>query len=160
MVDKDNMVTARLFGFATNGKNTFKGNGGNMFGESFLGYKYILVTEEGREIAETRSYWTKVLDGQAVNSFTADCIVSDIFVPVSPSGTGNTLSASTFARFISSSFAPTRTILRNSVLLIVLGIEMLLLFFLGADGYNAYRPLLLVRARQKAQRIPLRVRTI
>ncbi|MBQ8320000.1 MAG: YfhO family protein [Clostridia bacterium] len=61
MVDADNMTTATLFGFATNGKNTFKGNGGCAFGESFLGYKYILATEEGKTIANARSYWKKVL---------------------------------------------------------------------------------------------------
>ncbi len=37
-------------------------------------------------------------DVQAFISFTADCSVSDMFVPVSPSGTGKTLSESTFVR--------------------------------------------------------------
>ena len=59
MVDEDNMVTATLFGFSTNGKNTFKGNGGSVFGESFLGYKYIFVTEKGKDSAELRTYWKK-----------------------------------------------------------------------------------------------------
>ena len=48
--------------------------------------------------------------------------------PVSPSGTGNTFSASTFARLISSILAPVDTILRNSVLFIVFCILLL------ADG--------------------------
>lgn len=61
MVDRDNMTTATLFGFGNNGKNTFQGNGGCAFGESFLGYKYIFVTEKGKEIADTRSYWKKTL---------------------------------------------------------------------------------------------------
>lgn len=46
-------------------------------------------------------------------------MVSDIFVPVSPSGTGNTFSESTFALLFSSIFAPTSTILRNVAQLIV-----------------------------------------
>lgn len=56
-------------------------------------------------------------------SLTADWMVSDIFVPVSPSGTGNTLSESTFALFISSTFAPAATILRSSVPPIDFGME-------------------------------------
>ena len=39
-------------------------------------------------------------------SFTADIIVSDIFVPVSPSGTGKTFSASTWALFTSNILPP------------------------------------------------------
>ena len=61
MIDKDNMITATLFGFESNGKNTFKGNGGCAFGESFLGYKYILVTDKSKETADLRSYWKKKL---------------------------------------------------------------------------------------------------
>ena len=51
-------------------------------------------------------------------------MVSDIFVPVSPSGTGNTLSESTFVLFISSTFAPERIIFRNSVPPMVLGMKI------------------------------------
>ena len=61
MIDKDNMVTATLFGYATNGKNTFKGNGGCAFGDSFLGYKYIFVNEKSKPNADLRSYWKKTL---------------------------------------------------------------------------------------------------
>ncbi|OQA70780.1 MAG: hypothetical protein BWY35_02396 [Firmicutes bacterium ADurb.Bin248] len=39
-------------------------------------------------------------------SLTAEVIVCDMFVPVSPSGTGNTFSASTLSRFWVSSAAP------------------------------------------------------
>ena len=51
-------------------------------------------------------------------------MVRDIFVPVSPSGTGNTLSASTFVLFISSTLAPATIILRNSVPFTDLGMEI------------------------------------
>ena len=61
----------------------------------------------------------KLLAATLDNSLTADCMVSDIFVPVSPSGTGNTFSESTFALLFSSIFAPTSTILRNVAQLIV-----------------------------------------
>ena len=43
-------------------------------------------------------------------SLAALCIVIDILVPVSPSGTGNTLSESIYALFFSSSAAPVRYI--------------------------------------------------
>ena len=76
---------------------------------------------------ETLSHTSmKALEGQAESSFTADCIVRDILVPVSPSGTGKTLSASTFALLFSSSLAPIEIIFRNSVLFIVFCIFMLL----------------------------------
>ncbi len=67
---------------------------------------------------EIRSHTDEKSVAAAESSFTADCMVSDIFVPVSPSGTGNTLSESTFARLFSRSFAPARTILRNTALFI------------------------------------------
>lgn len=58
---------------------------------------------------------------QAFISFTADCIVMDIFVPVSPSGTGNTFSESTYALFFSSRAAPVRNIsLRSAPFIVVL----------------------------------------
>ena len=69
---------------------------------------------------ETQSHTSiKVLEEVMESSLTADCMVRDIFVPVSPSGTGKTLSASTFARLFSNIFAPTRTIFRNVAQLIV-----------------------------------------
>ena len=46
-------------------------------------------------------------------SFTADFIVKNIFVPVSPSGTGNTLSESTYFLFCSRRLAPATIIFRN-----------------------------------------------
>ena len=46
----------------------------------------------------------------ALTSLTAEVMVRVIFVPVSPSGTGNTLSASTFSRFFSSREVPASTI--------------------------------------------------
>ena len=42
----------------------------------------------------------------AAISCTVDFIVRDMFVPVSPSGTGKTLSESIHSRFCSSRFAP------------------------------------------------------
>ena len=51
----------------------------------------------------------------------ADCIVMDILVPVSPSGTGNTLSESIYALFFSSRAAPARNIsLRSAPFIVVL----------------------------------------
>ena len=61
----------------------------------------------------------KRLEEQAFISDIADCMVSDMLVPVSPSGTGNTFRASTLALFISSILAPLETILRKSVLLMI-----------------------------------------
>lgn len=63
------------------------------------------------------------LDEHKDSSLTADCMVRDMFVPVSPSGTGNTLSESTFALFISNTLAPETIILRNSVPPIDFGME-------------------------------------
>ena len=46
-------------------------------------------------------------------SLTAPCMVMNMFVPVSPSGTGKTLSESISALFLSSSAAPVRNISRS-----------------------------------------------
>ena len=51
---------------------------------------------------------TVAVSGRFLRSFTAPCMVMDMLVPVSPSGTGNTFNESTKARFFSSSAAPAR----------------------------------------------------
>ena len=47
-------------------------------------------------------------------SFMADIMVSDMLVPVSPSGTGKTFRASTASRFLSNMAAPAETMSRSS----------------------------------------------
>ena len=75
---------------------------------------------------ETASHISsKRFEEQAFISVMADCIVRDIFVPVSPSGTGNTFRASTFALFISNILAPVETIFLKSVLLMTFCINLL-----------------------------------
>ncbi|MBR2375360.1 MAG: YfhO family protein, partial [Clostridia bacterium] len=53
VIDKDNFATYQLFGYAGNGKNTFKSahnwdknNRNDAFGDCFMGYKYYFVPEE------------------------------------------------------------------------------------------------------------------
>ncbi len=52
VIDEDNFATFQLFGYAGNGKNTFKSahndskkNRSDEFGDSFLGYKYFVSTK-------------------------------------------------------------------------------------------------------------------
>ena len=57
------------------------------------------------------------------NSLTADCIVRDMLVPVSPSGTGKTFNASILVLFASSNFDAVITILVKSAPLILFCIK-------------------------------------
>ena len=68
MLDKDNLPVAVMFGYSTNGKNISRGNGGNIFGDSLLGYKYVVVPEESKATADGRSWYRAVTvekNGQA-----------------------------------------------------------------------------------------------
>jgi len=56
---------------------------------------------------------------KALTSLAADMIVIDIFVPVSPSGTGNTFSSLIHSFFASRFFAPARNIFATSSVFIV-----------------------------------------
>ena len=90
---------------------------------------------------ETESHSSeRRLEVQRFISFTADWMVSDIFVPVSPSGTGNTLSESTFALFISSTLAPAAISLRSSVPPMVFGMELLSPYTQKKDGASGCAP--------------------
>ena len=69
MLDKDNFPVAVLFGYATNGKNISRGNGGNIFGDSLWGYKYVIVPKESKTVADGRSWYRPVMvekDGKSV----------------------------------------------------------------------------------------------
>jgi hypothetical protein len=69
MLDKNNFPVAVMFGYSTNGKNISRGNGGNIFGESLLGYKYVVVPAESKEEADRRSWYKAVMvekDGVSV----------------------------------------------------------------------------------------------
>ena len=63
-------------------------------------------------VAKAAAAWLVVVSSLPFISRTAEIMVIDIFVPVSPSGTGNTLSALTASRFFSKSAAPAMTISR------------------------------------------------
>ncbi len=68
MLDKNNFPVAVLFGYSTNGKNISRGNGGNIFGESLFGYKYVIVPSESKEEADKRSWYKPVMvekDGES-----------------------------------------------------------------------------------------------
>ena len=68
MLDKDNFPAAVLFGYSTNGKNISRGNGGNIFGDSLWGYKYVVVPSESKKVADGRSWYRPVMvekDGQS-----------------------------------------------------------------------------------------------
>lgn len=63
VIDADNFVTAQLFGYLGNGKNSFKSaqdtnksNRSDEFGDAFLGYKYFFVNEKNKASADARSY--------------------------------------------------------------------------------------------------------
>ncbi len=60
MLDKDNFPLAVMFGYSTNGKNISRGNGGNIFGDSLLGYKYVIVPEASKKTADGRSWYRQV----------------------------------------------------------------------------------------------------
>ena len=83
------------------------------FNEGFL-LQYPMDGDSGKVLPMKRqSKLAKALDEQAVISFTHDCIVSDILVPVSPSGTGKTFNSSMSARLNSNAFAPPASICLN-----------------------------------------------
>ncbi len=64
VIDEDNFATFQLFGYAGNGKNTFKSghntskkNRSDEFGDSFLGYKYFVSTKNDlHRQGSTKSY--------------------------------------------------------------------------------------------------------
>ncbi len=63
MIDRDNFVIYQLFGYNGNGKNSLqsshnvnRGNRAEEFGDSFLGYKYVLVASDKRSEAAQKSY--------------------------------------------------------------------------------------------------------
>lgn len=67
MLDKDNFPATTMFGYSGNGKNISRGNGGNVFGESFLGYKYVIIPEDSKSVADKRSWYKPVyvtVDGE------------------------------------------------------------------------------------------------
>ena len=70
-------------------------------------------------------------------------MVSYMFVPVSPSGTGNTLSESTYALFISNTFAPDTIIFLNSVPPMVFGMAILNSFSLTGYARHSRTPITL-----------------
>ena len=43
MMDKDNFAAKMMFGYSGNGQNISRGNGGVIFGDCVLGYKYLFV---------------------------------------------------------------------------------------------------------------------
>lgn len=68
VIDEDNFAVYQLFGYAGNGKNTFKSahnenkyNRGDAFGDSFIGYKYYIVPSDKRAGIEEKSYLQKVM---------------------------------------------------------------------------------------------------
>ncbi len=61
MLDKDNFPVAVLFGYSGNGQNISRGNGGNIFGDSFWGYKYVIVPKDSKETADGRSWYRPVM---------------------------------------------------------------------------------------------------
>ena len=88
---------------------------------------FIILVEAGalsepQDVVIIVIYITAAISSVSIFSTAATPLSMVILIlsPVSPSGTGNTLSASTFARLSSSCFAPTRIIFLNSVLFIVL----------------------------------------
>ena len=69
MLDKDNFPVAVMFGYSCNGKNISRGNGGNIFGDSLWGYKYVIVPADSKEVADGRSWYRPVMvekDGESV----------------------------------------------------------------------------------------------
>ncbi len=73
VIDKKHFTTFQLFGYAGNGKNSFKSahndnkrNRAEEFGDAFLGYKYFFSTKADLHEEKERSYLTPVyeLDGE------------------------------------------------------------------------------------------------
>ena len=69
VIDADNFITYELFAYKGNGKNSFKSshnttgksNRAEEFGDSFLGYKYVMVPKSKVEEVEKKTYLTKVM---------------------------------------------------------------------------------------------------
>ena len=68
MLDADNLPTYQLFAYKGNGKNSFKsshntskGNRAEEFGDSFLGYKYVMVPKSKVAEVEKKTYLKKVM---------------------------------------------------------------------------------------------------
>lgn len=68
MIDADNFPTYQLFGYLGNGKNSYKSahndkkySKGEVFGDSFLGYKYFIVASSEKSEVEKLSYLKPVM---------------------------------------------------------------------------------------------------
>lgn len=68
VIDADNFITHQLFGYQGNGKNSFKSshntsksNRCEEFGDSFLGYKYVMVPKSKLKTANGKNYLKKVM---------------------------------------------------------------------------------------------------
>lgn len=60
MLDRDNFPATLLFGYSGNGKNISRGNGGTIFGDCVLGYKYLMVPEGRKKTVESYSWYQPV----------------------------------------------------------------------------------------------------
>ncbi|MBQ8405748.1 MAG: YfhO family protein [Clostridia bacterium] len=72
MLDADNLLTYQLFAYKGNGKNSFKsshntskGNRAEEFGDSFLGYKYVMVPKSKLKDVDKKTYLKKVMTTDA-----------------------------------------------------------------------------------------------
>ena len=63
MLDKDNFPATTLFGYSGNGKNISRGNGGSIFGDCLLGYKYLLVPSDQKSKVDGRSWYAPYKTG-------------------------------------------------------------------------------------------------
>lgn len=69
VIDKDNFIVGNLFGYLNNGKNIIKSTHNthsaslraDVFGDSFLGYKYFIVPQEQVSTVEKLRYIKKVM---------------------------------------------------------------------------------------------------
>ena len=68
VIDADNFIAHQLFGYQGNGKNSFKSshntsksNRCEEFGDSFLGYKYVMVPKSKLSKANEKAYLKKVM---------------------------------------------------------------------------------------------------
>ncbi len=61
MLDKNNFAVPVLFGYSGNGKNISRGNGGNIFGDSLQGYRYLLVSSGSKKKVEEKSWFKPVM---------------------------------------------------------------------------------------------------
>ncbi len=73
VIDADNFVVGELFGYKNNGKNSFKsthdGNktgGSEVFGDSFLGYKYVVSNKDDLEKDYLQPFMTTDSEGNSV----------------------------------------------------------------------------------------------